>query len=251
MPECVYADMTDTKNSENDLGTAADKANQIWGDLVPVIGFVLVYNLLRLFKIDTPLINADTALYWATGVLIVLTLGAIGYRLSKRQKIPPFLIVSSAIVGGFGLLGILLQEKSFIYIKPTIQNLFLAGMIFGGFAFGKNIWQVMFKDVFDLPQFAWNSLAIRWALFFVVMAVWNEYLWRMYAPGFENPLTFAGIPLAPAGSYEFLGLTFGSKDAEDIWANWKLGNMVLVFLFGAANVPYTLKHLGNGTEEAA
>ena len=25
----------------NDLGTAADKANQIWGDLVPVIGFHL------------------------------------------------------------------------------------------------------------------------------------------------------------------------------------------------------------------
>lgn len=235
--------MTNKNQESNDLGTAADKANQLWGDLVPVIGFVLVYNALRILKVDTPLINKDSALYWATGVLIVLTLGAISLRLKNKQKIPPFLIVSSTIVGGFGLLGILLQEKSFIYIKPTIQNLFLASIIFGGFAFGRNIWQVMFKDVFDLPKQAWNVLAARWGAFFIAMAIWNEFLWRMYAPGFENPLTFAGITLAPAGSYDFLGMTFGDKNAEDVWANWKLGNMVIVFLFGAANVPYTLKHL--------
>lgn len=103
--------------------------------------------------------------------------------------------------------------------------------------------------MFDLPDFAWRTLAIRWGLFFVAMAVWNEYLWRMYAPGFENPLVLAGIPVAPAGTYDFLGLTFGAKNAEDVWANWKLGNMVIVLLFGALNTPYTLKHLRN-TEEA-
>ena len=75
------------------------------------------------------------------------------------------------------------------------------------------------------------------------MALWNEYLWRTFAPGFETPLVMAGIPVAPAGSYEFLGLTFGAKDAEDVWANWKLGNMLIVLIFGAANTPYTLKHL--------
>lgn len=228
---------------KSDIGTAADKANQIWGDLVPVIGFVLVYNLLRIVNIDTAWINKDTALYWATGVLIVLTLGVITMKLKNREKIPPFLIVSTVIVGGFGLLGILLQEKSFIYIKPTIQNLFLATIIFGSMAIGQNVWRVMFKTVFALPNHAWNQLAIRWGLFFVAMAVWNEFLWRTYAPGFEEPLRFAGLTIAPAGSYEFLGLTFGDRNAEDVWANWKLGNMVITFIFGAANVPYTLKHL--------
>ncbi|WP_300378165.1 septation protein IspZ [Henriciella sp.] len=228
---------------KSDIDTAADKANRIWGDLVPVIGFVLVYNILRLTKLDTAWINKDTALYWATAVLIVLTLGVIGQKLIKKQKIPAFLVITSAIVGGFGLLGILLQEKSFIYIKPTIQNLFLAAIIFGSMAVGQNVWRVMFRDVFALPNHAWTQLSIRWGLFFVAMAVWNEFLWRYYAPGFEEPLRFAGVMLAPAGSYEFLGLTFGDRNAEDVWANWKLGNMVITFIFGAANVPYTLKHL--------
>ena len=232
--------MTDEKSG---LDTATDKANQIWGDLVPVIGFVLVYNLLRLLNIDTEWVNKDTALYWATAVLIVLTVGVIGLKLKNGQSVPPFLIISSTIVGGFGLLGILLQEKSFIYIKPTIQNLFLAAIIFGSMAVGLNVWRVMFKQIFALPDHAWTQLAIRWGLFFVAMALWNEYLWRTYAPGFEEPLRFAGLTLAPAGSYEFLGLTFGDKNAEDVWANWKLGNMLITFVFGAANVPYTLKHL--------
>ena len=232
--------MTDQKPG---IDTAADKANQIWGDLVPVIGFVLIYNALRIIDLDNAWINKDSALYWATAALIALTLGVIVNKLRHKQPIPPFLVITSCIVGGFGLLGILLHENSFIYIKPTIQNLFLAAIIFGSMAVGQNVWRVMFRSVFALPDHAWNQLAIRWGLFFIAMAVWNEFLWRTYAPGFEQPLKFAGMLIAPAGSYEFLGMTFGSKDAEDIWANWKLGNMVITFIFGAANVPYTLKHL--------
>lgn len=230
-------------DNQNGLGTAADKANQIWGDLVPVLGFIIVYNVMRHVSFNDTWASKDTALYWATGVLILATAWAVFGYLRRKQPVPLFLVFSAGIVGTFGVIGILLQEKSFLYIKPTIQQLVLAGLIFGSIAFGKNIWKVMFDSVFDLPDFAWDTLAIRWGLFFVAMAAWNEFLWRYYAPGFENPLVFAGIPLAPAGSYEFLGLTFGSRDAEDVWANWKLGNMIVTFVFGAANVPYTLKHL--------
>jgi len=240
--------MTETNN---DLGKAADKANQIWGDLVPVIGFVLVYNVMRRIEINDTWASPDTALYWATGVLIIATLWAVSNYLRRGEKVPLFLVFTATIVGGFGVLGIILQEKSFLYIKPTIQQLFLAGLIFGSLAIGQNIWRVMFDKVFDLPKFAWRTLAIRWGLFFVAMAVWNEFLWRYYAPGFENPLSLGPLPIAPAGSYEFLGLTFGSRDAEDVWANWKLGNMVVTFVFGALNVPYTMKHLRDPEAEAA
>ena len=242
-------EMNPPPSPSNGIGTAADTANQIWGDFIPVIGFILTYNIFRRVELLGGLINKDTAIYWATGVLILLMLGFLAKQLIQRQPVSQMMVFSSAIVGGFGLIGILLQEKAFIYVKPTIQQLFMAGMIFIPLMFGKNLWRSLFAKVFDLPDFAWRTLAIRWGLFFVAMAVWNEYLWRMYAPGFENPLVLAGIPVAPAGTYDFLGLTFGAKNAEDVWANWKLGNMVIVLLFGALNTPYTLKHLRN-TEEA-
>ena len=156
---------------KNDLGTAADKANQIWADLVPVIGFILVYNLMRNLSINDTWASPDTALYWATGVLIVATLWAVSNYLRRSEDVPLFLVFTATIVGGFGLLGIILKEKSFLFIKPTIQQLFLASVILGSLAMGHNIWKVMFDKVFDLPDFACLTLAIRWALFFVAMAV--------------------------------------------------------------------------------
>lgn len=242
--------MTDIPKQQNGLGTAADKANQLWADFVPVIGFVLVYNVFRRVDLFGGLINAETAIFWATGVLLVLMAGFIARQVMTGRPVSMMLIVTSSIVAGFGLIGILLQEKGFIYVKPTVQQLFMAGLVLVPLLFGKNLWKVMFSKVFDLPDFAWRTLTIRWGLFFIVMAFWNEYLWRTYAPGFETPLVLAGIPVAPAGAYEFLGLTFGARDAEDVWANWKLGNMILFVLFGALNTPYTLKHLREPAEDA-
>jgi intracellular septation protein len=244
--------MNDTVKQDSAVATAAGKANQLWADFVPVIAFVLVYNVFRRVDLFGGLINKDTAIFWATGVLLALMLGFLANQLIRREPVSQMMLFSSSIVAGFGLIGILLQEKAFIYVKPTIQQLFMAVMIFVPLMFGRNIWKSLFSKVFDLPDFAWRTLAIRWGFFFIAMALWNEYLWRTFAPGFETPLVMAGIPVAPAGTYEFLGLTFGAKDAEDVWANWKLGNMVIVLTFGALNTPYTLKHLREPeTAEAA
>lgn len=242
---------------QSDLDKAAGKANQIWGELLPVISFVAVYNLIRLADIDISTtigglelaVNPETALYWATGVLIIMTVGFICYRLFSGGRVPLFTLLSAGIVGAFGIIGIVLQDKGFIYAKPTIQQLVLAAFIFGSLAFGTNIWKVMFKSVFDLPDHAWTQLAIRWGGYFVVMAAANEFIWRYFVPPLEDPLYIAGILWAPAGQYDFLGITFGAHNFEDAWATWwKLGTWVITIAFGAANVPYTMKHLRDSDE---
>ena len=198
---------------QSGIGTAADKANQIWADLAPIVGFVLVYNGLRIADLQSPFLGSETALYWATGVLIAATFWTVSNYLRQGRPAPLFLVFTATIVGGFGLLGIFLQDKQFLLIKPTIQNGFLATMIFGSLAIKQNIWKVMFQSVFELPDFDWRTLAIRWGCFFIMMALWNEFLWRNYS--------------------------------EDVWANWKLGNMAITFVFGAINVPYMLKNLAD------
>ena len=200
--------MTD---SDRQSGAPTNKPGSLWAELGPAISFVVVYNLLLRLPADEGLFSKDTALYWATGVLMVATLGVVGAKLVRREPIPPFLIVSSTIIGLFGAIGIAWQSKTFLFIKPTIINLIYAGVIFGGLAVGRNIWRMLFQGLFDLPEHAWRTLAIRWGLFFIVMALWNEYLWRFHS--------------------------------EAVWANWKLGNMVIVMAFALANTPYTLKHL--------
>ncbi|MBK6705906.1 MAG: septation protein IspZ [Caulobacteraceae bacterium] len=221
----------------------AKPANQLWADFVPVIAFVLVYNVFRRINLLGGLINEDTALFWATGVLLALMFGFLVRQLLVRGPISQMMLLSSAIVGGFGLIGILLQERAFIYVKPTIQQLFLAAMILVPLLVGRNLWKSLFEKCSTfrtLPGARWRSVG---RFFFIAMALWNEYLWRTFVPGFEAPMVMAGIPIAPAGVYEWFGLTFGAQDAEGVWANWKLGNIVIVLAFGALNTPYMLKHL--------
>lgn len=236
----------------NDIGTAAGKANQIWADLLPVIAFVGLYNIIRIAKLDISVvlggldlaINRDTALYWATGVLVVATVGVIIHKRMNKQAVPLFMLLSAGIVGTFGIIGIALQDKGFIYAKPTIQQLVLASIILGSLALGRNIWKIMFEQVFSLPDRIWDVFALRWAGYFIVMAFTNEFIWRYFAPGLESPLTILGVQWAPAGAYEILGVEFGSRNAEDIWATWwKLGTWFITMAFMVANTPLMLKHL--------
>ena len=193
------------------MSDAADKAGSIWTELGPTLAFIVIYNAMLRLPEGEGLFTKDTALYWATGILIVMTLAVIVLKLTRKERIPAFLLISSSLVGIFGSIGIIWQSKLFLFIKPTIINLLFAGVIFGGMAVGRNIWKMLFHEVFDLPDFAWRTLAIRWGLYFVAMAAWNEFLWRTFS--------------------------------EATWANWKLGNIVIGFLFALANTPYTLKHL--------
>ena len=140
-----------------------------------------------------------------------MTIGVIIQKLLSKQRIPPFLILSSVLIGTFGTIGIVLQSKTFLFIKPTIINLLFAGVIFGGLAVGRNVWKMFFDGAFQLPDFAWRTLAIRWGLYFVALAIWNIVLWQFFS--------------------------------EETWANWRLGNMAIGFVFALANVPYTLKHM--------
>lgn len=241
--------MTDAKT---DVEVTADKAGQIWSELLPVISFVAIYNIIRVAKIDISfaiagldvVINKDTALYWATGVLVILTVGLVIQKRMKGETVPLFMLLSAGIIGTFGVIGIILQDKGFIYVKPSIQQLVLAAIIFGSLAFGHNIWKTMFSKVFELPERIWTIFAMRWGAYFVVMALVNEFIWRYFAPGLEQPLSILGIQLAPAGSYEILGIEFGSRDMEDVWATWwKLATWFITMAFILANTPLMLKHL--------
>ncbi len=72
--------MNETVKSENGIGTAAGKANQLWGDFVPVIAFVLVYNIFRRVDLMDGLINKDTAIFWATETGFWLAFGTHAAR---------------------------------------------------------------------------------------------------------------------------------------------------------------------------
>lgn len=208
---------TDQPSSGETRGKVSDGAAGLWGELWPVLAFLIVYNVMRRFPEGEGTFNPEAALYWATGILMIGMGYEVGKRLLRKQKLSPLLLLSTGMVAVFGALGIVLQSKAFLLHKPTIINLIFASIIFGGLLTGRNLWKIMFESLFSLPDFAWRRLATCWGVYFIAMAAWNEILVAMVS--------------------------------ESAWANWKLGNLVIGLVFALSLVPYTMKHTLSGSKE--
>lgn len=188
--------MTDTPPNETKKSIPKGTGN-IWTDIGPVLAFVIVFNVLQNGPEGAALFGKDNAIFWATGVFMAAVAAAIGWTLMKGRKLPPMLIITGTVVMVFGGLTLFLQDKTFAFIKPTIINLLFAGTILGSLAIGRNIWKTAFEHAFSMPDHAWKIFALRWAGFYVVLAILNEVIWRNFSEQFwANSKLFLSIPLA-------------------------------------------------------
>jgi intracellular septation protein len=109
-------------------------------------------------------------------MLAMLISLAISYVLTRTLPVMPF--VTGIVVIVFGSLTLWLQDDTFIKMKPTIVNVLFGGVLLGGLAFGKSLLGYVFDSVFRLTDEGWRKLTFRWGLFFLVLAVLNEVVWR-------------------------------------------------------------------------
>jgi intracellular septation protein len=180
--------------------------NQLLIDLGPVAIFVVAYNVLQRLEA-----TKENAVYIATGIFIAATLAAIGYCKLKLGRIPPVLIVTGVLVTAFGGLTLALHDENFIKIKPTFVYLFYAAAIGVSVLIKQNVWKLLFRHVFSLPDRIWTVLALRWAAFFVFMAIVNE--------------------------------TIRLTQTTEFWVNSRLMIVFpLIVVFSLANAPLVLKH---------
>lgn len=149
----------------------ASGANQLLIDLGPIAVFVVAFNLLQRFEA-----TKENAVYIATSIFILSTLAAIGYCKLKQGRIPPVLIVTGVLVTCFGGLTLVLHDENYIKIKPTFVYLFYAVAITVSVLIRQNVWKLLFRHVFNLPDRIWTVLALRWAALFLVLAALNEYV---------------------------------------------------------------------------
>jgi intracellular septation protein len=144
---------------------------QLLIDLGPIAVFMIAFNVLEKF----PALK-ENAVYIATGVFIAATLVAVLYCHFVRGKVPPVLIVTALIVLAFGGLTIALHNETFIKLKPTVLYAFYGVAILISLAVKQNVWRLFFGHAFTLPNAVWNTLALRWGVFFLFMAAVNEII---------------------------------------------------------------------------
>lgn len=153
------------------------------------------------------LVNAYRGIFWGTGAFMAATVVALLASRKLLGRIPIMPLISGAFVLVFGSLTLVLHDELFIKMKPTIVNTLFALILFGGIFYGQSFLKYIFGEVFNLTEEGWRVLTIRWALFFVVLAVINEVVWRSFSTDFWIGFKVWGImPLTMVFAVAQIGL---------------------------------------------
>src|SRR3982075_1407195 len=189
-----------------------------------------------LFKLATelgPLIiffiaNAKFDLFVATGAFMVAVIVAMVASHMVTRHVPMMAIVTAVVVIVFGTLTLILHDETFIKMKPTIVYTLFAATLGGGLLLGRSFIAIMFDQMFNLTPHGWRVLTMRWALWFLAMAVLNEIIWRTQSTDFwvafkafgMVPLTIlfavTQMPLVKRYHLEPASLETSEADAGDV-----------------------------------
>ena len=148
----------------------------------------------------------------ATAAFMIAMAVALGISWWKTRHIPPMLLISGALVIVFGGLTIWFQDERFIKMKPTFVYAIFAAVLGFGLATGRPLLQLLLESAYPgLTADGWRKLTRNWVIFFLLMAVLNEAVWR--------------------------------STSTDFWVGFKLwGAIPLTMIFAIANVPMLLRH---------
>ena len=125
--------------------------------------------------------------------LMVATVVAVFASYVLEKKIPIMPTLGAGIVLIFGGLSIFFKNEIFIFMKPTIVNIFFAGILYGGVVLKKPLLKYLLGSALILEEEGWNILTQRWIAFFIALAILNEIVWRTMSEDFWVSFKVFGI----------------------------------------------------------
>ncbi|WP_409432959.1 inner membrane-spanning protein YciB [Litorimonas sp. RW-G-Af-16] len=196
--------MTDPTNISPSQPLPKSKPS-FWLDFGPLLVFFIAFQYFKRTG------NADNAMLWAAGIFAVCAVIAVGISWLKHKSVSGMLILGTVIIVITAGMALAFDNKVIFYMKPTITNILFGVGVIGGVFLKRNIIEMLMGGAIKMPLEKWNTLAIRWGLFFFAMAALNEIIWR--------------------------------TQTEDFWVNFKVfGFLPITVVFTLTQLPFIQKH---------
>ena len=122
--------------------------------------------------------NALSDIFTATAVFMIAITLSMALTFAIERKVSPMPVLTCALVLIFGGLTLWLSNENFIKIKPTILYSMFAAVLVGGLAFNRLFIKYLLGQTMQLADPAWRALTWRWSVFFLMLAIVNEIVWR-------------------------------------------------------------------------
>ena len=135
---------------------------------------------------------------------LALDLGPLALFFFANTRYGIFVATATFMVAVLAALAVSFAMTRQLPIMPVVTAIIV--VVFGGLIFKKPLLGVVFDSIFELTDEGWRKLTLRWAFFFLVLAVLNEIVWR--------------------------------NTSTNVWVDFKVfGVTPLTLIFGALQVP--------------
>ena len=143
---------------------------------------------------------------------MIATIIAVLFSYLVEKKIPIMPTVGGIIILLFGGMTIYFDNEIFFKMKPTIINILFSIILIIGQLMNKPILKYLLGGTLKLEDKGWSVLSKRWIVFFIVLAILNEIIWR--------------------------------TQSTSIWVNFKVfGILPITFIFTMTQFPLIKKYL--------
>jgi len=147
----------------------------------------------------------------ATWVIVGLSVGFLAASLIVERRISPLQAFSGGAAILFGGLSLLLHRIDLLQMKMTIVDGLFGAVLFGSLILKRHPMKLLMAgSPIALPDHAWRTLTIRYAVFFWASAIANEIIRR--------------------------------TQTVEVWGAFRVAAVVAIVVFGAAQMPLLMKY---------
>ena len=149
----------------------------------PLISFLEIIPSFIFIAVNF-LSNDNQPLLIATYYLLISTIFVILTIYIMTKKISKMALISGIFLTIFGGLTVFSGDELFIKIKPTISNIVFALILLMGNLFNKPLLAKLFGNNIKMSNIHYRILTNRFILFFLFLALLNEFIWRNFSTDF-------------------------------------------------------------------
>jgi|JI10StandDraft_1071094.scaffolds.fasta_scaffold414924_2 intracellular septation protein len=181
-----------------------------------IIAWSIEFGPIILFFIALSFLGSeDRGFLISTAVFTFFTAIALITSYILEKRIAWFPLIAGASVLFFGCITLLFKNPELFMVKDTFYNGFFAVFLLTGALFDKAMLKPLFIGLFDIEERGWFILSVRWGLFFLLLTVTNEIVWRNYS--------------------------------NDIWVSYKFWSTLLTAVFGFYQLTLSKKFRKEGS----
>lgn len=137
--------------------------NNLLFEMLPLLAFFIVYYISK-------------NLFIATGICIIASWLQVILCQIKYKHVNKNTWISTILITAFGGLTIILKNKTFVMLKPTVLFWIIGLSLLTSQMLGKNAIKLMLQKEINLPNKIWAILNLFWVLFFILMGFLNLYV---------------------------------------------------------------------------